>query len=237
MAHEVNIHAAQTSILRELLFAPEAGFAQLQKPTGLTSNHFNFHIAKLVELGLVEQLRPGKYRLTSKGKEYANRLDTDERTIERQAKLAVLIVPRRERADGTVEYCVQRRLKQPFWGYYGFMSGKLRWGETVQQGGARELMEEMGLHGHLEVKAMYHKMDYTVDGRLLEDKHFYRMLATGLEGKFKAKFEGGENFWYTRDQIAALDKQFPGVDAVIREIERPGMQFFERKYTFREDQY
>ncbi len=55
MSHEVKIHDAQTSILRELLFRPEAGFAELQKPTKLTSDHFNFHIALLVEVGYVEK--------------------------------------------------------------------------------------------------------------------------------------------------------------------------------------
>ena len=63
MTHEVNIHAAQTSILRELLFRPVAGYAELQKPTGLTSDHFNFHIKRLVEIGLVEKTKIGSYNL------------------------------------------------------------------------------------------------------------------------------------------------------------------------------
>jgi ADP-ribose pyrophosphatase YjhB (NUDIX family) len=237
MAHEVNIHAAQTSILRELLFAPEAGFAKLQKPTGLESNHFNFHIAKLVELGFVEQLGPGRYRLTVKGKEYANRLDTDERTIERQAKICVLIVPRRLDPKGEAQYLVQRRLKQPFWGFHGFMSGKLRWGETVEVGAARELDEEMGLQGDLEVKAIFHKMDYTKDGRMLEDKHFYTVLATNTHGHFKPAFEGGENYWYTREQIMALEKAFVGMDMVIETVEKPGIQFLEKAYDYAQEEY
>ena len=236
MAHEVNIHPAQTSILRELLFAPEAGFAQLQKPTGLESNHFNFHIAKLVELGLVEQLRPGKYRLTVKGKEYANRLDTDERTIERQGKVAVLVVPRREK-DGRVEYCVQKRKKQPFFNWHGFMSGKLRWGETVLEGAARELEEEMGLAADLEVKGIYHKMDYATDGRLLEDKHFYIVLAQNPHGKFQPSFEGGENYWYTLDEIMALETAFSGMDMVEATVIRPGIQFLEKKHDYEVEKY
>ncbi|HET6924421.1 MAG TPA: hypothetical protein VFH39_01155, partial [Candidatus Saccharimonadales bacterium] len=72
MSTEVNIHAAQTSILRELLFRRAAGFAELQKPTGLTSDHFNFHMSRLLELGLIEKVSRGTYRLTSRGKEYAN---------------------------------------------------------------------------------------------------------------------------------------------------------------------
>jgi hypothetical protein len=49
MSLDINIHSAQTSILRELLFHPQANYAALQKPTGLPSDHFNFHISRLVE--------------------------------------------------------------------------------------------------------------------------------------------------------------------------------------------
>lgn len=75
MGLEVNIHDAQTKILRELLFHPKAGFSELQKPTGLSSDHFNFHISRLVELGLVEKVSRGHYKLTPRGKEYSNRLN------------------------------------------------------------------------------------------------------------------------------------------------------------------
>jgi predicted transcriptional regulator len=112
MSHEVKIHEAQTSILRELLFLPTAGFAELQKPTGLTSDHFTFHINRLVELGFVERAGRGRYRLTTVGKEYANRLDTDNNTIERQPKSAVMLLVERERA-GKQEFVFQQRLKHP----------------------------------------------------------------------------------------------------------------------------
>jgi hypothetical protein len=42
MAYEAKIHDAQTKILRELLFRPSAGYAELQKPTRFTSDHFIF---------------------------------------------------------------------------------------------------------------------------------------------------------------------------------------------------
>jgi ADP-ribose pyrophosphatase YjhB (NUDIX family) len=237
MSLEVNIHEAQTSILRELLFLPAAGFARLRKPTGLGSDHFAFHIGRLVELGLVKRTGDGLYTLTTRGKEYANRLDTDERTIERQGKIAVLVVPRRLRPDGTVEYMVQKRLKQPFFGRHGFMSGKLRWGETVTIGAARELDEETGLRGELEVKAIYHKMDYAPDGRLLEDKHFFMVLAIGVHGDFKAAFEGGENYWYSLPEIMALEDAFEGMDMVMETVEQPGVRFLEKAYEYDETEY
>ena len=60
MSLEIDIHTAQSSILRELLFHPTAGFSQLQKPTGLDGDHFKFHIARLVELGYVEKTENNK---------------------------------------------------------------------------------------------------------------------------------------------------------------------------------
>ena len=44
MSYEATIHETQIAILRHLLFSPSAGFAELQKDTDLTSDHFNFHI-------------------------------------------------------------------------------------------------------------------------------------------------------------------------------------------------
>jgi predicted transcriptional regulator len=109
MSLEVNIHEAQTLILRELLFRPEAGFAQLQKPTGLTGDHFNFHISRLVELGLVEKAGRGLYCLSLAGKEYANKLDTDSNTIERQPKIAVMLAIGRDN-NGKEDFLFQERV-------------------------------------------------------------------------------------------------------------------------------
>jgi ADP-ribose pyrophosphatase YjhB (NUDIX family) len=237
MSHEVKIHEAQTSILRELLFTPEAGFAQLQKPTGLSSNHFVFHIGRLVELDFVKQSSAGLYSLTTKGKEYANRLDTDDRTVERQAKIAVLVIAVRKRADGQTEYMVQKRLKQPFYGRHGFMTGKLRWGETVIQGAERELHEETGLLGDITVKAVFHKMDYMPDGRMLEDKHFYVVRADQTRGDFTPAFEGGENYWYTMKEIMALENVFSSMDTTAKLIESADMVFVEKAFEYSEEEY
>jgi 8-oxo-dGTP diphosphatase len=46
MSYEPNAHKTQVAILRHLLFVPSASFAELQKTTELSSDHFNFHIKK-----------------------------------------------------------------------------------------------------------------------------------------------------------------------------------------------
>lgn len=208
MGLEIQVHGAQISILRELLFVRSAGFAQLQKPTGLTSDHFNFHVRRLSEVGLVEKMAKGQYRLTPRGKEFANKLDTDERTVERQPKVAVILAAERE-SKGIKEYLFQERLKNPYFGYWGFPSGKVRWGETILETAARELKEETGLSGDLALMGQYHEHTYMQGtGELLEDKIFHVVRAFNTTGSLVEEFEGGRNVWLSADEIAGYDKKY-----------------------------
>lgn len=236
MSTDLNLHEAQSLILHELLFVPSGSFAELRKPTGLTSDHFNFHIGRLVELGMVRRMEKGHYALTPGGKEYANRMDTDEKVIERLGKVAVLIVPTRQAGERR-EYLVQQRRKQPFFGRHCYMTGKLRWGEQVLEGAARELMEESGLSAHLEVKGVHHKLDYTTDGTSLEDKHFYIVQATHVVGEMTTEFPGGANFWMTMEEIMALENVFDDMDRVIEIIDAPELVFWEKSYRYSLDEY
>ena len=236
MTLDINIHQAQTNILRELLFHPQAGFADLQRPTGLTSNHFNFHIARLVELELVEKLVRGQYRLSARGKEYANRLDTDNNTVERQPKAAVILALRRERND-TVEYVFQERLKNPYFGYWGLPTGKIRWGETVVETAAREASEETGLRGNFEVKGVYHELVHQQDTQeLLEDKMFFVVTGTDIAGELALSFEGGHNEWMTFDQFIVKSKKFDSYHAQI-EILAGGRWMIERSTAYHKDEF
>lgn len=236
MSTEVNIHAAQTSILRELLFHPQAGYAQLQKPTGLTSDHFNFHMSRLQELGLVEKLQRGSYRLTTSGKEYANKLDTDSNTIERQPKVSVALVVERQR-NGQTEYLCQQRLKNPFYGFWGRLGGKVRWGESLGEAASRELLEETGLTAEFEFRGLYHKRDYrTETNELLEDKLFCLMYTTKTTGQLIADFEGGHNEWLTQAEYEAKPKTFASAMEFPALIKR-GQAFAEREFHYSADEY
>ncbi|MEI7604036.1 MAG: hypothetical protein WCJ19_03385 [bacterium] len=115
------IHPAQANILSALLFVPSARYTDLNI-TKLDSDHFNFHIKRLVELNLVENLNDGKYSLTAKGKEFANRFDTDNKFIERQAKIACGIIYIKKE-NGVTKYLLQKRLKQPYYGYFFSRNG------------------------------------------------------------------------------------------------------------------
>ncbi len=208
MSHEVKIHEAQTSILRELLFHPSAGFAVLQKPTGLTSDHFTFHISRLVELGLVEKVSRGNYALSRAGKEYANKLDTESNTVERQPKISVILVIWKDKTKK--ELLLQERLKNPYFGFWGYPTGKVAWGETILQTAQRELEEETGLHGEFSFHGIYH--EHAKDAQtneLLEDKIFLITETTATSGAL-LDGEGCYNKWVKLEDAQKFEKTFPG---------------------------
>ncbi len=234
MSHEATIHEAQTLILRELLFRPHAGFAELQKPTGLSSDNFTFHIKRLTELGYIERESKGKYALTPRGKEYANKLDTDNNTIERQPKVAVILVIEREGKEG-LEYLIQQRLKHPYFEFWGCPTGKIRWGETIMECAARELEEETGLTADHAYGGIYHEHVFQKEsGEMLEDKIFHVIHCTNTKGKMTEYFEGGRNEWMTREKALAEEKVFTSFDIEL-DIVRNDKKLVEKTVSYSKD--
>lgn len=233
MSYEANAHKVQMLILRALLFAPSISFAKLQKETGLSSDHFNFHIQKLVKDGLVKK-QGSRYSLTKDGKEYANRMDTDENIIEKQPKLAVALIIENENG----KFLSQQRLKQPFFGFWGRPTGKIRWGETLLETAERELLEETGLEAELKVGGFYHKMDYEIEsGNMLEDKIFCVIYGTNPTGDLLVDAEGFHNEWLSNEDLAKKDKVFASVPEITAMGSAKEIGFLEKKYDYRTHEY
>lgn len=234
MSYEASAHTAQMKILRHLLLSPHAGFAQLQKQTDLTSDHANFHIKKLIDEGYITKNDDERYVLTRAGKEYANRMDTVDNVIEKQPKLSVALII--ENPEG--KYLAQQRLKQPYYGFWGRPTGKIRWGETMLEAAERELTEETGLTANLSVAGFYHKMDYDKDsGDLLEDKVFVLIYGTNPQGELVVDDEGHHNEWLSDEELHERGKYFQSVPEITAMAKKSAANFMEHKYEYGKDEY
>lgn len=222
---DIKIHDFQISILKELLFKPSARFSELKK-VDITNDHFTFHINHLLKEGLIEKMN-GRYSLTDDGKEFANRMDTDSLKLERQAKIAVALHAVRIR-NGKMEILIHRRLKEPFYGWYGSHSGKIRWGETPLLCAQREFLEETGLTGDFKHQGIVHYHHFHKNGRLLEDKYFWVFRIDNVKGKLKVRVPEGENIWMTVVEYRKLKNVFATADEMIEAINSKKMFYIER---------
>jgi len=225
---EIEIHEFQASILRELLFRPSARFRDLKK-VDVTNDHFSFHVNKLVKDGWVSK-KEGKYILTPKGKEFANRLDTETLSVEKQAKVAVALHAVRKR-KGKKEILIHQRLKQPFYGWYGSHSGKIKWGETPFESAQREFLEETGLTGDFELKGITHVRHTHESGRFLEDKYFWSYLITNIAGELMEDVEEGKNIWMTEEEYESKENKFATIKETNEVLNNKGLIYVEREWV------
>ena len=145
-------------MLRRLRRGQSARFSELMRPTGLTSDSFKFHLRRLQDYGWLQKMPDGSYSLTPAGKELANNLDEVRRTIQKQPKLSVLIVAERT-VDGISQYLLQRRLRQPYYGFWGLLSGPVGWGESLEAAAQRELLKQTGFTACCTVRSFLRVTD------------------------------------------------------------------------------
>lgn len=223
-----NLHDIQMKILRELLFYPNSRFTDLNIE-GLDNDHFSYHVRVLVTNGFVVKDSKG-YTLTKDGKEFANRMDTDLSVMEKQPKVSVLIISEKE-ISGIKKYMVQTRLKEPYYGYKGFMTGKIRYNETIYEAASRELMEETGLMAKFSYQFLLHEMVYDKrTNEILEDKFFNVVYGQINGGKLVKRSEAGMNEYVTEQEFFRMSPKYHNEDDIFRWYLSGNKEFIEEKY-------
>lgn len=225
---EFELHPVQADILLVLTLNPTAKFVEMNT-SGMSLDHFNFHVQRLVKTDLIRKTRSGRYRLTTKGKQLADRIEADSVVIEKQPKVSVLVICIM-RKNNTDMYLMQKRLKHPYYGYLGMITGKVRWGETLKEAAARELKEETGLSGKMTLVGVEHKLDYSKREKLLADKLFFVFTVTDVKGRLQNKFKEGENMWMKEKDILTAKNIFEDIPKLLEIIKGKSFAFFEKKF-------
>lgn len=223
-------HYLQLQILKKLLFSPGLKYSELRPDDSIENNKLSFHLDTLVSQGLVNK-KGDKYILTLIGKEYANRMDTEKIQIKKQGKIGVVPCCVRN-IDGKKEYLIYTRLKHPFYGYQGFPTGKIDYGESVFDAARRELQEETNLKGDPELFCITHYTVYDKKHNLLEDKYFYFMKVENPLGELKANNEG-KHEWVKESEVKQyITKPFDDFWISLGEL-----QNFKGELIFRENKH
>lgn len=201
------------------------------KPEDMEGSQFTFHLKILLKRRLVQKIEE-KYSLTQEGKEYANRMDIGDLTIKQQAKVSAVLCCERTAANGDIEYLLYTRKKNPFFGFQGFPTGKVLFGEDILEAAARELHEETGYSGKPELVAVRHYRIYTTEDVLLEDKIFFTIKFSNISGDLKPSPEGEFQWIKSADIFKVLKnpiKEFPELLDAVRD--------FDGAITFKESTY
>ena len=201
------LHYIQRQILNKLLFSEGLKFSELKPDEKLENNQFTFHLKELLRARLIQKEK-NIYKLTIKGKEYANTMDTDNAQVMKQAKVSAISCLIKK-TKGGYEYLIYTRLKQPFFGRQGFPSGKVKWGERITDACKREMEEETGLSIKPELFKISHQMVFKIPGHeLIEDKIFFFFRALNPKGKLIPNNEGKYEWVAEKDLNEYIKKPF-----------------------------
>jgi len=230
--HMIPLSQAEQSILYTLRHTVSARYSDLQKPTRLESDSFKFHLRKLVAKGYV--IKEGTvYSLTASGKEFANNLHGIQ--VQKQPKLSLFLIVSRTNKEGITEYLLQKRLRNPFYGYTGCLSGPAKWGEEFEAMAANELLKQTGITARFTVITFSRARDYDLNGILLEDKLFVILRSHVDTETTTQEWSGGSNMWASLEKIRQMSSVFPQTSDILSTLNDP--RYMSRSLTYDLSQY
>lgn len=224
------MHHIQRDILRSLLGAPSRRFKDL-KPAGLESNIFMYHLKTLIKEDLVEKTDDG-YSLTSKGKHFVDRANLASLKVRIQPKTITILAI--ENTEGKL--VILERLHQPFIHHKGFPSGKIHYGESLQQAAERELHEKTGFTNVPLTFRGNFIMRYDKDGETVN--HIIGYVFSGvMQGNEPLAFETEyfRSYWGDKSELYT-DNRFKGHPELFELLEKtPKNQLFLAEHDFTSD--
>lgn len=195
----------QKQILTKLMFKESIKYAELEK---VTENHdlFNYHLRELVKKGFIEKTG-SSYSLTAKGRQQVAFFEEDG-TVQKQFKVGMFIDLLRK-VDDHYEMMLYKRLKHPHYGYIGAITGKLKWGDSLEENLKRELMEEVGVTPtKFKILGVVRDIFSDENHEKVGDGVFFDIAVEEWEGTPSDKSVEGDYFWCDIDKILDLENIF-----------------------------
>lgn len=186
-------HETERQILLKLIHNPELSFNELWAKQG-ESNKFAYHVNKLEEKGLIKKSQKG-YQLTDEGKKLSAFIEGDSGTRAEFPTLTVVVLVK----NGD-KYLCQKRLKEPFYGYWGVVSGKINFGQNLFECATRDLYEEAGLKANdWKLKGIEQVKTYQ-EGKLLFHHYMLIVETDKFSGTLKERTHKAEHKWLTLEE-------------------------------------
>jgi len=223
-------HDIQRGIVLKLIHNPALSFNELWNKDG-ESNKFAYHLNKLETEGIIAK-SDGKYALTAEGKKLSAFIEGDTGHKAEFPTLTIFQLVWRD--DGRL--LCQKRLKEPFYGTWGFVSGKQNFGWNIEECAKRDLLEETGLVADSYViKGIEQVKTYDADKLLFH--HFLIAVETkNPKGELKARTHKAEHVWMTPDEYKNLPR-FPETWPLDDLIHGANFQIVEAERTMSEGKF
>lgn len=207
----------QKEILSTCSFIPlGAKYSELKpKKEQLEKDLYNYHLQHLVKQDYLEK-KDNLYFLTQKGKSLVTNIDHVTKTLSTNYKVSVYLCPVINN-----QILLHRRLKHPQYGYAGFISGKIKYGDPIIDTAKREFKEETNLEGDFKIIGNMRQIRKNPLGEVIEDGIFYLCYCDKITGELLEKTKEGEYFWVDLDQVKSIEKIFkPSLEIGVSEIEK-----------------
>ncbi len=133
----MRIHPIRRKILRSFSREKALSFTQLERASGVRSNHASYHLTTLVNEGILRRTTKG-YTLTASGQRLLVALGS---LAPAELPLPVILVA----ASKNKHIAFIRRTERPYTGRLGLPGGRLRFGETLAEAAIRIAREKAWL--------------------------------------------------------------------------------------------